>query len=315
MNHNQNMAKLYFFLGLLACLTSISIAVMLYSSFGYSLIERILYGIVGFIIAVSSISLLTASGALGQKGNFFLSFMCFAGWLIAVVFAVFAEIGFMAHAIQNTSNNSDHAVATKEKMADLDQQIESNSGILSLDITGLKNQIAVKNSELNDARTALANCPSGWRKNCINPAQNRINAIQSDLTALQSQMREYEKLQGLKTLKSDLATQTSGSIQDMSQVKTDLLFVLIGEFFSVSAQKAMAYFLLATAVFFEILSSLLFLISRRFDEPDNYAMAGNHATQFVNEPPPQLATPPITAALPATQAWSYPQLSDFAKKG
>jgi hypothetical protein len=316
MNHY---AKTFFFLGMLICSLSIVTATILYNSFGYSVIEKVVYSLFGFTLAITGIILLTASGVLSQKGNYFLSFICFVGWLVAIGFAITSHIGFMASAQLHSQQNSEQSVANKQRAAELDQQIQANSGALAIDVSKLKSDLTRKQSELDDAKAALAGCPKNYVSVCIRPGQAKVASIQKQIAQIESQLNEVARVEGLQNLRNGLST--SNSVTSLDAMPVHVLFQMLGHYFGVKAQEIMSWFLLISACFLEFLGSFFLLLSRKFNEPD-YAMATSYSqfTQPVQNEPTQPAQQAIAkhdnepVALPTQATWSYPQLSDFTKK-
>jgi hypothetical protein len=312
MNTNQQgMAKLFFFMGTAAAITSIIVAVHLYSSFGYSTLERSIYGVIGLILAMASVSTLTASGVFGTQAKFLLSFFCFLAWIISVGFAVLAHVGFMSSAMVNSSSHSESAELNRQKIADLSGQIEANASILAIDATALKSQIASKTSDLDDARQALAACPKTYVSVCIRPNQSKVGTLQKQLTELQTKYNEYARVQGLKTLQGDLQSNTGVGMKSIHEMQTPVLFVMMSAYFKKSPGELMAWTLLATSIFFEILTSLFFVVYKSLSDT-KFEQATDNRTmpmQTIAQQPTQV---PV-AQLP-TQQWDYPALGSFVKK-
>ncbi len=310
----KNYAKAFFFLGMLICLLSIVTAVVLYSSFGYSFVERTVYGLFGFVLAITGIILLTASGLLSQKGSYFLSFIAFIGWLFAIMIAITSHIGFMATAQLHSQQNSEQSQANKQRIQELNAQIESNASVLAIDAVKLRNDLATKQSELDDARNTLAGCPKNYVSVCIRPGQAKVASVQKQIAQIESQLNEVAKIEGLQTLRNNLSG--TNQVTSLDDMPVHVLFHMLGHYFGVKAQEVMSWFLLISATFLEFLGSFFLLLSRKFNEPD-YA-DGHFATQPITTTQPMttqaIANEPTTQQAIATQQWQYPQLGSFLKK-
>jgi hypothetical protein len=284
----------------------------LYSSFGYSTLERSIYGVIGLILAMASVSTLTASGVFGTQAKFLLSFFCFLAWIISVGFAVLAHVGFMSSAMVNSSSHSESSELNRQKIADLQGQLEANASILAIDATALKSQIASKTSDLEDARQALAACPKTYVTMCIRPNQSKVASLQKGLSELQAKYNEYARVQGLKTLQGDLQQSSTGvGMKSIHEMQTPVLFVMMSAYFKKSPGELMAWTLLMTSIFFEILTSLFFVVYKSLSDT-KFEYATDNPIMPMQTIAQQTTQAPV-AQLP-TQAWSYPALSDFMGK-
>jgi len=306
----KNYAKAFFFLGMLICSLSIVTATILYNSFGYTFVEKSIYSAFGFTLAITGIILLTASGFLAQKGNLLLSFICFVGWLIAIGFAITSHIGFMASAQLHSQQNSEQSQANKQRAAEIDTQIQANASVLAIDAVKLRNDLAVKQSELDDARNTLAGCPKNYVSVCIRPGQAKVASVQKQIAQIESQLNEVAKIEGLRNLRNGLSG--SNTVTSLDAMPVHVLFQMLGHYFGVKAQEIMSWFLLISACFLEFLGSFFLLLSRKFTEPGYESIPNGYTlTQPVQQAMAKHDDHPV--ALP-TQQWQYPQLSDFTKK-
>jgi hypothetical protein len=304
-------STVFFFLGMLICLLSVVTATILYNSFGYTFTERTVYSIFGFILAITGIVLLTASGILAQKSSYLLSFIAFLGWLLAVAIAITSHIGFMATAQLHSQQNSETAVANKQRISELNSQIEASAGVLAIDVSQLKARLAQKQSELTDAQQAVANCPKNYVSVCIRPGQAKVASIQKQITQLEGQLSEVSRVEGLQNIRNSLSG--NGTVTSLDEMPAHVLFHMLGHYFGVKAQIVMSWFLLISATFLEFLGSFFLLLSRKFNEPETVAMPNGFNTI---QPTQQVEQPQLTTKeeLSLPTQWQYPSLGSFVKK-
>jgi hypothetical protein len=174
----------------------------------------------------------------------------------------------------------------------------------------LKTDLLHKQSELDTAKTALASCPKNYVSVCIRPGQAKVANIQKEVDSIESQLNEVDKVEGLQSLRNNLTASNSNNSLDSMPVH--VLFQMLGHYFNVKPVEVMSWFLLVSAVFLEFLGSFFLLPSRKFGGHE-YDFEHHNPTQQVTE---QVLTQPTQAIAtePTTQSWSYPQLSDFARK-
>jgi hypothetical protein len=311
----KNYAKTFFFLGMLICSLSIITATILYNSFGYTVLERTIYSLFGFVLSITGIVLLTTSGILSQKGDYFTAFICFIGWIFAICFAIASHIGFMASAQLHSQQNSEQSQLNKQRAAEIDAKIQANAGVLAIDTGKLRNDLLRKQGELDNAKTALASCPKNYVSVCIRPGQAKVANIQREVDSIESQLSEVAKVEGLQSLRNNLTASNSNNSLDSMPVH--VLFQMLGHYFGVKPVEVMSWFLLISAVFLEFLGSFFLLLSRKFGSHE-YDFEHHNPTQQVteqvlNQPTQAIATEPTKPAI-TTQQWQYPQLGSFVKK-
>jgi hypothetical protein len=268
------------------------------------------------VLSITGIVLLTTSGILSQKGDYFTAFICFIGWIFAIGFAIASHIGFMASAQLHSQQNSEQSQLNKQRAAEIDAKIQANASVLAIDTGKLKSDLLRKQSELDTAKTALASCPKTYVTVCIRPNQAKVANIQKEVDAIESQLSEVAKVEGLQSLRNNLTA--SNSTNSLDSMPVHILFQMLGHYFGVKPVEVMSWFLLISAVFLEFLGSFFLLLSRKFGTQE-YALAesgfSHLATQpITHEPTTQaIVTEPTKPAI-STQQWHYPQLGSFVKK-
>jgi hypothetical protein len=236
---------------------SIIAAVMLYQSFGFTVLEKGIYGGFGFVFAVAGVTLLVASGLQGNSGNYFSSFVCFGLWIIAVCFAVIAELGFMSLSQQHVAMNSESTLAARKEADDLATQLQSKSALLAVPIEQLQSKLSTKENEIANLQSQLNQCPSAYITACIRPITGKLARVRQQIAEIKQQIAERNSVSGLQSLKLDAEKRATGNdTQSLVNLPIHPLFVHLGRITGREPHHIQSWLLFLSACFFELLSGV-----------------------------------------------------------
>lgn len=268
--NSQNVKSTLVVIGFVMTITAIFTAGYVYQSFAIDPLEKVVYAIFGIVFAVLGALFLPAAGILWQHGNAIIAFICMILWAgVLFVIGTQTHLGFMAYAQNKTENASASALnAVKLKQGQYDS---ANTRAISLEgfsavsidtenakLNGLKDKLASE-------QTTLANCPKGHTTKCIKPAQNAIATLESKIAASEQTIKNATAYQAAIAAKETASTellsiQSNPAQAANSKETTHPLFVSQAAVLSIDAKKMQSYFLAFSAVSFEALTAIVWLV-------------------------------------------------------
>jgi len=268
--NSQNVKSTLVVIGFIMTITAIFTAGYVYQSFAIDPLEKIVYAIFGIVFAVLGALFLPAAAILWKSGHAIISFICALLW-IGVLFVIGTQthLGFMAYAQNRTENASASALnAVKLKQGQYDS---ANTRAISLEgfsavsvdvetakLNGLKDKLASE-------QTTLANCPKGHTTKCIKPAKETIATLESKIVATELTIKNATAYQSALAAKETASTellniQSNPAQAANSHETTHPLFVSQAAVLSIDAKKMQSYFLAFSAVSFEALTAIVWLV-------------------------------------------------------
>jgi len=268
--NSQNVKSTLVVIGFIMTITAIFTAGYVYQSFAIDPLEKIVYAIFGIVFAVLGALFLPAAAILWKSGHAIISFICALLW-IGVLFVIGTQthLGFMAYAQNRTENASASALnAVKLKQGQYDS---ANTRAISLEgfsavsidaenakLNGLKDKLASE-------QTTLANCPKGHTTKCIKPAKETIATLESKIAASEQTIKNATAYQAAVLAKETTSTellniQSNPAQAANSHETTHPLFVSQAAVLSIDAKKMQSYFLAFSAVSFEALTAIVWLV-------------------------------------------------------
>ncbi len=268
--NSQNVKSTLVVIGFVMTITAIFTAGYVYQSFAIDPLEKIVYAIFGIVFAVLGALFLPAAAILWKSGHAIISFICALLW-IGVLFVIGTQthLGFMAYAQNRTENASASALnAVKLKQGQYDS---ANTRAISLEgfsavsvdvetakLNGLKDKLASE-------QTTLANCPKGHTTKCIKPAKETIATLESKIVATELTIKNATAYQSALAAKETASTellniQSNPAQAANSHETTHPLFVSQAAVLSIDAKKMQSYFLAFSAVSFEALTAIVWLV-------------------------------------------------------
>jgi len=268
--NSQNVKSTLVVIGFVMTITAIFTAGYVYQSFAIDPLEKIVYAIFGIVFAVLGALFLPTAGILWQHGNAIISFICMLLWAgVLFVIGTQTHLGFMAYAQNRTENASASALnAVKLKQGQYDS---ANTRAISLEgfsavsidaenakLNGLKDKLASE-------QTTLANCPKGHTTKCIKPAKETIATLESKIAASEQTIKNATAYQAAVLAKETTSTellniQSNPAQAANSHETTHPLFVSQAAVLSIDAKKMQSYFLAFSAVSFEALTAIVWLV-------------------------------------------------------
>lgn len=268
--NSQNVKSTLVVIGFIMTITAIFTAGYVYQSFAIDPLEKVVYAIFGIVFAVLGALFLPSAGILWQAGHAIIAFICMLLW-VGVLFVIGTQthLGFMAYAQNKTENASASALnAVKLKQNQYDS---ANSRVISLEGFSAVS-IDAENAKLNSLKeklaaekATLAGCPKGYVKNCIKPAQNAIETLESKIAASEQTIKNATAYQAAIAAKDAASTellniQSNPAQAANSKETTHPLFVSQAAVIGIDAKKMQSYFLAFSAVSFEALTAIVWLV-------------------------------------------------------
>jgi hypothetical protein len=268
--NSQNVKSTLVVIGFIMTITAIFTAGYVYQSFAVDSLEKVVYAIFGIVFAVLGAMFLPSAGILWQAGHAIIAFICVLLWFgVLFVIGTQTHLGFMAYAQNKTENASASALnAVKLKQGQYDAantraiSLEGFSAI-SLDaentkLNGLKEKLASEQS-------TLAACPKTYVKNCIKPAKENIATLESKIAASELTIKNATAYQAAVLAKETASTellniQSNPAQAANSKETTHPLFVSQAAVIGIDAKKMQSYFLAFSAVSFEALTAIVWLV-------------------------------------------------------
>lgn len=290
--NSQNVKSTLVVIGFVMTITAIFTAGYVYQSFAIDPLEKFIYAIFGIVFAVLGALFLPAAGILWQHGNAIIAFICMLLWAgVLFVIGTQTHLGFMAYAQNKTENASASALnAVKLKQGQYDS---ANTRAISLEgfsavsidtenakLNGLKDKLASE-------QTTLANCPKGHTTKCIKPAKETIATLESKIAASEQTIKNATAYQAAVLAKETASTellkiQSNPSAAANSHETTHPLFISQAAVLSIDAKKMQSYFLAFSAVSFEALTAIVWLVvgllGGRTVYQGDYRLHGDHET-------------------------------------
>ena len=268
--NSQNIKSTLVVIGFVMTITAIFTAGYVYQSFAIDPLEKVVYAIFGIVFAVLGALFLPSAGILWQSGNAILAFICMLLWAgVLFVIGTQTHLGFMAYAQNKTDNASKSALAAlnlKQGLYDsANKKATDLAGFSSLNVDSEKTKLESLKSKLSNEQTALANCPKGYVKNCIKPAEAKIATLESQISALETTLKNANTYQAAVLERDKAATelaaiQANPSSAASAHDTTHPLFVSQAAVLSIDAKKMQSYFLAFSAVSFEALTAIVWLV-------------------------------------------------------
>jgi hypothetical protein len=256
--------------GFVMTITAIFTAGYVYQSFAIDPLEKVVYAIFGIVFAVLGALFLPAAAILWKSGHAIISFICALLW-IGVLFVIGTQthLGFMAYAQNKTENASASALnAVKLKQGQYDSantRAISLEGFSAVSIDAENAKLNGLKDKLSNEQTILANCPKGHTTKCIKPAKETIVTLETKIAATELTIKNATAYQAAIAAKETASTellsiQSNPAQAANSKETTHPLFVSQAAVLAIDAKKMQSYFLAFSAVSFEALTALVWLI-------------------------------------------------------
>lgn len=286
--NSQNVKSTLVVIGFVMTITAIFCGAYVYQSFAIDPLEKFIYAIFGIVFAVLGALFLPASGILWQSGNAIIAFICFVLWAgVLFVIGTQTELGFMAYAQNKADNASKSALAAlslKQGLYDSANKKASDlAGFSSFNVESEKAKLESLKSKLSNEQTALSNCPKGYVKNCIKPTEAKIATLESQINALETSLKNANTYQAAiierdNAAKELTAIQANPSSAANANDTVHPLFVSQAAVLSIDAKKMQSYFLAFSAVSFEALTAIVWLVVGLLGRGNVYAGEYSHDT-------------------------------------
>lgn len=268
--NTQNVKSTLVVVGFVMTITAIFTAGYVYQSFAIDPLEKVVYSIFGIVFAVLGAMFLPASGILWRNGNAILAFICMVLWAGCLfTIGVNTHLGFMAYAQNKADNASKSAVAAlslKQGLYDSANKKASDlSGFSSFNVDSEKGKLETLKTKLSSEQTNLANCPKGYVKNCIKPSEAKIATLENQISALEMSIKNAASYQAAVNERDNAAKELTALQANPSQGSNPNdtvhpLFISQAAVLAIDAKKMQSYFLAFSAVSFEALTALVWLI-------------------------------------------------------
>ena len=260
--HTQNLRLGLTALGVFFLLVGCCTAAYLYQSFGFTPPERVLYGLVGVLLALTGGLLLPAAVALWRAERPAFGVGVGALWLVALApLTVQSHLGFFTLSQADLAQASLPAQAERARLAQIETALAQVGTAAAYDVSALQAQAEALRAEMSTQQQKLDACPSDYYSKCINPLRATLAELRGRLEPLQQQLQaqaQYRGLQGQRTESLHaLATVSTGA----SAAGVHPLFVAQGRLAHLDAGQAQAVFLAYSATVVEVLTALLFVIA------------------------------------------------------
>jgi hypothetical protein len=300
--HNIDFLKLFKIIGVVMLLLACSTAILLYSSFGHSTTEKIVYAGIGLVFAVLSAALLPAAVYVGKRDNIFFAVLCFIAWMIMAFLGMNTHLGFFAVSQsdleQENAAKSVEANVAKSSIESATNKVEMYSSFAAVNVGELQVKQDNLQSQLTELRDKLAKCPANYLTACINPTKEKIKHVENQLTPLNEELKGFENYQAAIALKSnalsDLKTALNNGSASISET-IHPLFIQQAHWLGGDVRFLQARFLAISAIAFELLTAFIWALIGLLDDSKNkpYKMIG----------PELLSTPsaPVNHTLPKNE--------------
>ena len=268
--NSQNVKSTLVVIGFVMTITAIFTAGYVYQSFAIDPLEKVVYAIFGIVFAVLGALFLPSAGILWQAGHAIIAFICMLLWaLVLFVIGTQTHLGFMAYA----QNKAENASASALNAVKLKQGQYDNANTRAISLEGFSAvSVDAENAKLNGLKdkltseqTTLANCPKGYTKNCIKPAKEAIATLESKIAATELTIKNATAYQAAIAAKETASTellniQSNPAQAANSKETTHPLFVSQAAVIGIDAKKMQSYFLAFSAVSFEALTAIVWLV-------------------------------------------------------
>jgi hypothetical protein len=268
--NSQNVKSTLIVIGFIMTITAIFTAGYVYQSFAIDPLEKIVYAIFGIVFAVLGALFLPAAGILWQHGNAIIAFICMILWaLVLFVIGTQTHLGFMAYAQNKAENASASALnAVKLKQGQYDSantRAISLEGFSAISVDAETAKLNGLKDKLTNEQATLTACPKGHTTKCIKPAKEAIATLESKIASTELTIKNATAYQAAiaakETASSELlAVQSNPSSAANSHETTHPLFVSQAAVLAIDAKKMQSYFLAFSAVSFEALTAIVWLV-------------------------------------------------------
>jgi hypothetical protein len=268
--NSQNVKSTLVIIGFIMTITAIFTAGYVYQSFAIDSLEKIVYATFGIVFAVLGALFLPSAGILWQNGNTIIAFICVLLWFgVLFVIGTQTHLGFMAYAQNKTENASTSALnAVKLKQGQFDSanaRAISLEGFSAVSIDAENAKLTNLKEKLASEQSTLAGCPKGYVKNCIKPTKENIAMLESKIAASEQTIKNATTYQAAVLAKESAATellkvQSNPAQAANSKETTHPLFVSQASVLGLDAKKMQSYFLAFSAVSFEALTAIVWLV-------------------------------------------------------
>jgi hypothetical protein len=286
--NSQNVKSTLVVIGFVMTITAIFTAGYVYQSFAIDPLEKFIYAIFGIVFAVLGALFLPAAGILWQHGNAIIAFICMILWAgVLFVIGTQTHLGFMAYAqnkAENASASALNAVKLKQNQYDsANTRATSLEGFSAVSLDAENAKLNGLKDKLASEQTTLANCPKGHTTKCIKPAQNAIATLESKIAASEQTIKNATAYQAAIAAKETASTellniQSNPAQAANSKETTHPLFVSQAAVLAIDAKKMQSYFLAFSAVSFEALTAIVWLVVGLLGTRNVYAGEYSHDT-------------------------------------
>lgn len=145
------------------------------------------------------------------------------------------------------------------------KKVANLSSFSSFNIENEKAKLESLKTKLSNEQANLANCPKGYVKNCIKPTESKIATLENQISALESSIKNANAYQAA-IIERDNAAKELTTIQANPSAAANAndtvhpLFISQANVLAIEAKKMQSYFLAFSAVSFEALTAIVWLV-------------------------------------------------------
>jgi len=184
------------------------------------------YALVGLLLDLSKVTLLILGVLLLGNGKYNFGLICLAFYVILSGISFSAGWGFsliVAERYESEQAKSSFEYANYQNQLETANNSKAKyAAYASLDIDGINAELASLKQSLANEQQKLSKCPDRYFKNCIDPANARINAIHAQIEPLQGQLSAYQNYLSAANSASDalanISALDSGKIANDSTI-------------------------------------------------------------------------------------------------
>jgi len=260
--------KVTLVIGFVFTLIGIAMNVMLYNSFADTMVDKGLYIALGFFFDTIKVFLLPLAALLWVWNKPISAFIAFTFWGVLTTISIAAGFGFMATVQDETgiarALSSDAYQAAKERATSSQRLLESLEEDAGVDIQTLDSQIQSLESRKQTLQANLADCPKGWKTNCIEPVSALIATVDKELAPLYAQIsrkQAYDRAFATHDQAQKAAHALASGQVTADQTGLHAVFRYGETLLGVPAVKLRVYLLIISSVTCELLATFLIFMA------------------------------------------------------
>lgn len=291
--NSNNVKMTLVVIGFVMTITAIFTAGYVYQSFAIDPFEKVVYATFGITFAVLGALFLPSAGILWQNGNAIIAFICVALWA-SVLFVVGTQthLGFMAYATNKTENASASALnAVKLKQGQYESantRAINLEGFSAIDLASEQAKLNSLKDKLTSEQTTISNCAKTYTKQkdinwCSLTSKKAIDALESKIAATSLTVKNATAYQAAIAAKETASTELLSIQSNPAQAANSHdtvhpLFVSQASVIGIDAKKMQSYFLAFSAVSFEALTAIVWLVVGMLGRGNVYQGEYSHET-------------------------------------